>query len=345
MRACGVQRWSIGLGRWWGIPVRLHIFFILIAILALAFNASEQLTAGILTVVVLLASLLLHEAAHSLAAIRVGGKVDMIVVGPMGGLVSPRVPDEPEIHLFVAMAGPIVHLTLVVLAAVALALSGHANILGLLHLSAPVDLTEGGDLWITACKLTLWLNWMLLLLNLLPVYPFDGGPILRSVLWPALGRRTAQIATARLAMLAAVVLCLVALATSSVEIYTSLPLWIPLVTLGIFLFFSAQQDLAFGVSYDESEELGCQLNGDGLDLEDAAWAKEDGDEAVLVEHRHEHKREQHRRALEAYEDARVDDILARLHDSSLSELSPEELDLLRKASDRYKQRHRPQDQA
>jgi len=345
MRACGVQRWSIGLGRWWGIPVRLHIFFIVFAVLALAFNASEQLTAGVVTVVVLLASLLLHEAAHALAALRVGGKVDVIVVGPMGGLVSPRVPDEPEIHLFVAMAGPIVHLSLVVLAAVALAISGHPNILGLLYPVVPVDLTEGGDLWIVTCKLTLWLNWMLLLLNLLPVYPFDGGPILRSVLWPALGRRTAQIATARLAMLAAVMLCLVALVTSSVEIYTSVPLWIPLVTLGIFLFFSAQQDLAIGVSYEDSEELGnYHLSSDGLDLEDAAWSKEDGDEAVLVEHHHEHKRDQHRRALEAYEDARVDDILARLHDSSLAELSPEEIDLLQRASQRYKQRQRPQDQ-
>ena len=60
-------------------------------------------------------SVTLHEVGHSLAAIRVGGKVDAVVLGPVGGLISPRVPDEPEIHLFVALAGPIVHLLLAVI--------------------------------------------------------------------------------------------------------------------------------------------------------------------------------------------------------------------------------------
>lgn len=343
MRACGVKRWSMSLGRWWGVPVRLHIFFILFAVLVLAFNASEEMAAGFLTVAVLLSSLVLHEVGHALAAVRVGGKVDVIVVGPVGGLVSPRVPDEPEMHLFVALAGPIVHLTLVVLAAVALAVSGHPNIIGLLHPVVQLDLVDG-DAWLVACKLTVWLNWMLLLLNMLPAYPFDGGPILRSVLWPALGRRTAQIATARLAMFAGVGMCIIALISSGAEFHTSVPLWIPLVTLGIFLFFSAQQDLALGNAYDESDELSkYDLGNDGLDLEDTAWSDEGNDEAVLVEFHHKQDRERHRRAQEAYEDARVDDILARLHDSDMSQLSPEEIELLQRAGARYKRRRRSQD--
>lgn len=345
MRTCGVQRWSMSLGRWWGIPVRVHIFLIMTAVVALAFNASEQFTAGVLTVSVLLGSLLLHEVGHALAAIRVGGKVDVIVVGPVGGLVSPRVPDEPEAHLFVAMAGPIVHLTLVVGAAIALAMSGHANIVGLLHPVAPVDLVEGELPWLIVAKLTLWINWVLLLLNLLPAYPFDGGPILRSVLWPAFGRRTAQTLTARAAMVAAIGICVAALVSASVEIYTSVPLWIPLLTLGIFLFFSARYDLILGSTFESPDELAAYyLDGEGLDLEDAAWSGDEEDEAVLVEYRQRQERDRHRRAQEAYEDACVDDILARLHESSMAELSQEELDLLRRASQRYKQRHHPQDQ-
>ena len=93
----------------------------------------------------------------------VGGKVDAIILGPVGGLVSPRVPDEPEVQLFVALAGPIVHLTLVVLAAVGLALAGVTNILALLH---PLSLNLVDDettSWLLFGKLTLWLNWVLLL--------------------------------------------------------------------------------------------------------------------------------------------------------------------------------------
>src|SRR4029079_13266240 len=106
---------------------------------------------------------------------------------------SPRVPDEPEIHLFVALAGPIVHLLLAVAAAGVLAGAGNKELIGLLNpLTTPQDLIEPGTRGIVAAKLTLWLNWILMLLNLLPAYPFHGGPILRAMLWPALGEDNAR---------------------------------------------------------------------------------------------------------------------------------------------------------
>jgi hypothetical protein len=78
---------------------------------------------------------------------------------------------------------------------------------------------------------------------------------------------------------------------------------------------------------------------------DVDWSVEDEEEAVLVEHQQRRPTEQNRREREAFEDARVDDILARLHDSSLAELSPEEVAVLQRASQRYKQRLRPMDGA
>ena len=135
MPGCSVQRWSLSLGRWWGVSVYLHIFFLLSALLALAFTLPDPdlVSAGLMMVGVLLVSVTLHEVGHALAAIRVGGKVDAVVLGPVGGLISPRVPDEPEIHLFVALAGPIVHLLLAVVAAVVLAVAGNTQLLGLLE--------------------------------------------------------------------------------------------------------------------------------------------------------------------------------------------------------------------
>jgi hypothetical protein len=179
-----------------------------------------------------------------------------------------------------------------------------------------------------------------MLLNLLPAYPFDGGPILRAMLWPALGRRTARIVTARVAMGVAFLFCLASLFTLTGELPTLVPMWIPLLMLGLFLFFSARQDLAAAATSDWNDETpGYQLSSDGLDLLDVAWSSEDEDEGVLVEHQ-QRPAEQNRRDLEAVEDARVDDILARLHDSSWESLSPEEVAVLQRASQRYRQRRR-----
>jgi len=346
MAGCSVQRWSLPLGRWWGVAVYLHVFFVLSAVLALAFQLTDPdlLGAALMLVAVLFVSVTLHEIGHSLAALRVGGKVDAIVLGPVGGLISPRVPDEPEIHLFVALAGPLVHLMLAVLAAAILAGAGNTQLLGLLNpIATPKDLVEPGGTGIIAAKLALWLNWILMLLNLLPAYPFDGGPILRAMLWPALGRRTARVVTARVAMGVAFLICLAALVMMARDLQTHMPTWIPLLTLGLFLFFSARQDLAVAAAPEWNEEpAGYQLSSDGLDLLDVDWSSDDEDAGVLVEHQ-QRPAEQNRRAQEAVEDARVDDILARLHDSSWDALSPEEIAILQRASQRYRRRRGPGD--
>jgi Zn-dependent protease len=333
------------LGRWWGVAVYLHVFFVVSALLAFAFLRpdAELLVAGLMMVAALLVSVTLHEVGHSLAAVRVGGKVDAIVLGPVGGLISPRVPDEPEIHLFVALAGPIVHLLLAVSAAAVLAGAGNNDLIGLLNpFTTPQDLIVGTK-GIIAAKLTLWLNWILMLLNLLPAYPFDGGPILRAMLWPALGRRTARIVTARVAMGVAFLLCIASVATMmrDGDFQTHMQICIPLLTLGLFLFFSARQDLAAAATAEWNEEpAGYQLSSDGLDLLDVDWALEDDDEGVLVEHQ-PRPVEKSRHTNEADEDARVDDILARLHDSSWEALSAEEIAILQRASQRYRRRRGP----
>jgi Zn-dependent protease len=309
---------------------------LLFAVLALAFAVPDMVVAGALLVAILFVSVVAHEAGHALAAARVGGKSDAIVLGPVGGLLPPRVPDEPEIHLFVALAGPIAHLTLVVLAAIGLVLAGQTDVLGLLNPFPEIDLAEGGP-WLVAARLTLWLNWVLMLLNLLPAYPFDGGPVLRAMLWPALGRKTARVVTSRVAMVMAIGLCGSSLFTLQSQFDTPVPLWIPLIILGIFLFFSARQDRVCQPHEEADGAAGYDFDADGLDLLEAMWADEDEENGVLVEHQQRRQHER-RREQEAHEDARVDDILARLHDTGLDALSPEEVDVLQRASERYRRR-------
>lgn len=344
MPTCCVRSWSLSLGRWFGVPIYIHIFLLLFVLLAVALSIPDMVGAGVLTVVVLLVSVVLHELSHSFAALRVGGKVDAIVLGPVGGLISPRVPDEPEVHLFVALAGPIVHLLLAVLAAIGLAAAGDTQLVGLLNpLAAPANLLEPDHLWLVAAKLTLWLNWLLMLLNFLPAYPFDGGPVLRAMLWPAVGRRTARVVTSRVAMALAVLIGVSSLLT--IGEVSRFPMWIPLVLLGIFLFFSARQDLAGGPGQESADQpAGYRVSSDGLDLMDVDWTDDD-DDGVLVEHLQRPLSEQSQREQEAFEDARVDDILARLHESSLADLSPEDVAVLQRASRRYQQRLRSVDGA
>jgi stage IV sporulation protein FB len=350
MRGCSVQRWSVSLGHWAGIHVRIHIFLLLFAVVSLAYMESDLYWPAFLSLGVAAVSLALHEAAHAFAALRVGGKVDSVILGPVGGLVSPRVPDEPEVQLFVALAGPIVHLSLVVVAAVGLALAGYTHILTLLN---PLPLTLYDDdptnTWMFLGKITLWLNWMLMLLNLLPAYPFDGGPIFRAMLWPALGRRTARVVTSRAGMVIGVLIAAAAIpeyGPPELNVFTFVKL--PLVMLGIFVFFSARQDLVSDWSEDLFDDMsGYRVRSDGVDLLAPMELENDDEEAVLVEHqqRQGEPREQRRQTQEASEDARVDDILARLHDNGMSQLSSEELAILQRASERYKQRLHPGDRA
>jgi Peptidase family M50 len=192
--------------------------------------------------------------------------------------------------------------------------------------------------------LTLWINWMLMLMNLLPAYPFDGGPIFRSMLWPALGRRTARIVTSRIGMVLGVVIAAIALMEFGSPERDSYRL--PLMMLGIFVFFSARQDSVAEWNDDLFDEVsGYRVRSDGLDLLEPVEFEDDDEEAVLVEHqrRHGEPHTDRRQSQEAYEDARVDDILARLHDAGINELSPEEIAILQRASARYKQRLRPDD--
>ena len=179
-------------------------FLFAVALLALPFTLpdSELLVAGLLTVGVLLVSVTLHEVAHALAAMRVGGKVDAIVLGPVGGLISPRVPDEPEIHLFVALAGPIVHLLLAVLAAIVLAIAGNTRAVGSFEPAGDADETwwSRAACWLVAAKLTLWLNWILMLLNLLPAYPVRRRAGAPGDALAGTRPANARIVTARVAM-------------------------------------------------------------------------------------------------------------------------------------------------
>lgn len=342
------RRWSIAFGAWWGVPVRLHLLLLLFAVLAVGVTLDGSLSHGLLTAGVLLASVVVHELAHCLSAVRLGGEVETVVLSPIGGLQSPKVPDEPEPQLFVALIGPMANLTVVAVASLVLLVNETppGELLWLFNPVSPMGMLDG-SMPLVAAKLALWINWTLFLLNLLPAYPFDGGPALRATLWPLVGRRTAAVSTAYTAQVIAAGLCVLAVVVEKSDPEAVMPLWAPLVTLAVFLFFSAQRDLVLASSLDATGDAVRHYprTPHGQDLFDADWLEEIDDEMVLVEHGPEalhEQRQKKREADEAYEDARVDDILARLHATGFDNLSAEDRAILQRASQRYRSR-RPED--
>lgn len=338
------SRWTIGFDAWGGVPVRLHLLMVLFAVATVSVTLGTDLqNLGLLMVVTVVVSVAAHEAAHCFAALRLGGVVDEVILTPIGGLRAPRVPDEPEPQVFVALVGPMTNLALVMLATGGLIYLQEPQIMPLFNPVSPAFLTVGSTP-VVALKLALWINATLFLLNLIPAYPFDGGPALRAMLWPLLGRRSAGVVAAQLARAVAAGLVLVAVATHKTEPTAIVPLWAPLVTLAVFILFSAQQDLALASSLEASRDgWRPDDSGERSASEQLDWSSSE-DQMVLVQPRGEARngrQEAQQLADDAYEDARVDDILARLHNDGLDKLTAEERRVLERASLRYRYRRQP----
>jgi Zn-dependent protease len=176
---------SIHLFRAAGIDVFLHWSWFLVAAFEISrarsysspvWNALEYLT--------LFAIVLVHEYGHALACRQVGGTADRIVLWPLGGVAYVDPPPRPGATLWSIAAGPLVNVAFVVILSVVGAWSRSSG-----WAAAMPD----AHAWLRA----VWLiNLGLLIFNLLPIYPLDGGQILRALLWFVLGRaRSLMVAT------------------------------------------------------------------------------------------------------------------------------------------------------
>jgi len=348
-----LSAWSLNLGRWGGIRIRLHALFLLFAVATLYLCATasgsdrEMFWLCGMALSVLLASVVLHELAHGYAIWRVGGYVDQIVLGPFGGLTVGSVPRIPQRELIAAAAGPLINLLVAAVALLLLLATGHRP-WRLLHPLLPVGLTEGSHTTV-GLNLIVWVNWGLMLVNLLPAYPFDGGRMLKSVLWPAIGYRTARLVVARTAKVTSLLLVLlawmspVALAvTPNVARSTmGVPPWVPLVMLAIFLFFSANLEVSQPQHRDREHELFGYDFSQGFtsfQRDEAEAKRSHGGMIRRWRRRRRAAKQQQLRDQEALEEARVDAILARLHESSIDALPAKDRALLERVSARYRNR-------
>lgn len=349
MRDQGI--WSIGLGRWNGVNLRLHMFFLLFAAFTFYLSwldatlgrADGAIWNGPMLLLILLFSVIAHECGHLAVANRLGGHTDEIVLGPLGGLGLAPVLSDPQSELAAVVAGPLTNLGICFVAALGLAMRGHVDLVGLMYPLSPSAI-EVGDPLSVMLKMTFWINWLLILVNLIPAFPFDGGQALKAAilsLRPETDPQAAVLIVARVAKLTALGLIVIAWMVRHENPNFMVQTWFALVLLAILVFFSARKVEHRPDSSPDEAFLGYDFSAGFTTLDSIApncSTKAASGPLVSWWERRRRERAHRKRQQDAVEDGRVDEILLQVHASGVDSLTAEEQAILKRASTRYRNR-------
>ncbi len=183
---------TIRLFQFAGIDVFLHWTWLLVAAVEIQIRdrAYHSLVGNVAEYLSIFLIVLLHEFGHALACRSVGGRANRILLWPLGGVAYVDPPQRPGAMLWSIAAGPLVN---VVLAPITI---GATIYLEQFWPNAPGDLVE----YVSAVAS---INLLLLIFNLLPIYPLDGGQIVQSILWFFVGLPRSLIIAATIGLIGA----------------------------------------------------------------------------------------------------------------------------------------------
>ena len=215
-----IKNGSVHLFRLFGIDVYLNWLWLIAAyyLVSTGLISRNNVVLNIAGLLGLFGIVLMHEFGHALACRSVGGKADTIVLWPLGGVAYVDTPRRPGATFWAILAGPLVNVVLVpILWAVS-----YAPWVAHLGLSGNV------------LEFTVWLftiNLVLLIFNIMPVYPLDGGQILMSCLWFVMSEATALRVAAIVGIIGATAFLILAI---SLHVTWSM-------FMAVFLLFNAWQ--------------------------------------------------------------------------------------------------------
>jgi Zn-dependent protease len=181
-----LRQGSIHLGRVAGVDLYLHWSWFVIAVIEIGSREGRysSLVWSALEYLALFAIVLLHEFGHALACRQVGGTVDRIMLWPLGGVAFVNPPQRPGATLWSLAAGPLVNVAL-------------APVFGGAYFAArTLGWAASSPDAYSLISAVFWIDVVLFVFNILPIYPLDGGQILRALLWFVIGRaRSLYVAT------------------------------------------------------------------------------------------------------------------------------------------------------
>lgn len=225
------RAWHIGTFA--NIPVKIHWTFILILVYVGSTAASHgsawlAIVIELCFVLTMFLCVVLHEFGHALTAKRYGIETEDIILLPIGGVARLRnLPEKPIQELIIAIMGPMVNVIIAIIL-----FSYLFSRFGVEYFS--IENFGGLDFasWYGFIPLLMISNILLVLFNMIPAFPMDGGRVLRALLAMGLGRLRAT----KIASIIGQIICVILVLTGLYyEAYT-------LSIIGVFIFFSATQE-------------------------------------------------------------------------------------------------------
>jgi Zn-dependent protease len=184
-----------------GIGVYVHWMWFLAAVYSLQTRGQvySSFIWNVVEYLALFAIVLMHEFGHQLACRSVGGQTHDIVLWLLGGVAYVSPPQRPGAQLWSIVAGPLVNVALIPVFSALIAVSAHLG-----WDDTHPDAYEFLHNW--------WkINIIVLIFNMMPVYPLDGGQILRSLLWFPFGRANSLLIASIIGFIGVAALVLLAI--------------------------------------------------------------------------------------------------------------------------------------
>jgi stage IV sporulation protein FB len=348
--------WSpIHLGRWGGTQIRIHVFLIVFVVFRFLNAAIDQEHAFLSTAVwlgLLLLALAAHELGHALVAAWLEYEHDEIRLWPLGDMstVSPSTTSRPVDTMLIAIAGPLVNLFIVIVTAIVLfqglgavpvwhPFGNDGTGVPLLKLTGkPVDTFSPA--WYVG-----WfgyLNYVILLANLIPAPPFDGGRFFRAYVSHASLAPIKESPLPYLATRVCVILLFVVGLLRLILQSTSDGLTLIFLAILIELMVRAEARMMEDGGFFDDGVFGYDFSEGYTSLEGSTAKVRPYRESALKRWRRRRSdlRRQRRQVREAAEEQRMDEILEKLHRHGRSALSDEEYRFLVRVSAKYRNRPR-----
>jgi len=353
--------WAFPLGRFFGIPVRVHVVFPLVAaglILRVAYQKDVVPGSWIdatMLMALLFVIVLLHEFGHCFGARAVDGDAQEVLMWPLGGLAFVDVPHTPRANFIATAAGPAVNVIICVISGLLFCwLTGFNVRLPWNPLPSPYGwypyrMDESGtvmfyqlngsdypttQLGVILTGRLFWGSWLLLLLNvLLPAFPLDGGRMFQcAVWWWRADYRQGTLASVYAGFIAAIVLMVCAVVANELLA----------LALAICIFFACRMQWIMLEGGGDDSLLGYDFSQGYTSLErdqpvprrrrrrPSFWQR-------WWQRRADRKRQRQQEQRQA-EERRMDELLQKVQQKGLQSLSDEERRFLKRVSDKYRNR-------